>query len=139
MSQTYIEQSLSKDEILIMRFELGLAGKVKLYTFFLLIPLTLGVLYIYEHYRLKNLEYALTNRRLVFKEGIFSCNTSEIKLESTETIELRQSVWGKIFGYGTIKITGKGDSLMYFQDVKYPIEVKMEIESVIAKNTTNAS
>ena len=53
----------------------------------------------YEYLRLKCIEQAVTNKRVVFKKGIISRHSEEMRLGSVETVEIRQSIWGRIFGY----------------------------------------
>ena len=53
-----------------------------------------------------------------------------MKLTSIETVEIEQSIWGRMFGYGTIKLTGRGISDVTFKNIDDPMAVKREIESV---------
>jgi uncharacterized membrane protein YdbT with pleckstrin-like domain len=85
---------------------------------------------IYEFLRLKFTEQGVTNKRVILKTGIISRNTEEMKLTSIETVEIRQGIWGRIFGFGTIKVTGRGVSDVSFVGVDDPMSVKRQIESV---------
>src|SRR6185437_673516 len=40
-----------------------------------------------------------------------------------------QSFWGRIFGYGNVEITGRGETAMVLDRIAHPVEVKREIES----------
>jgi uncharacterized membrane protein YdbT with pleckstrin-like domain len=99
---------------------------------FLAIP-TFGVtllLALWEWLKLRSIELGVTNRRLIFKKGIISRETEEMKLSSVETVEINQGIIGRILGYGNIKITGRGISDLLFRNVDDPMEVKRTIESV---------
>jgi uncharacterized membrane protein YdbT with pleckstrin-like domain len=83
----------------------------------------------YQWLWLRGIEQAVTNRRVVRKTGIVSRNTTELRLASIETVDLRQSFWGRVFGYGNVEITGRGESAMMLDRIAHPIEVKRDIES----------
>lgn len=83
----------------------------------------------YQWLWLRGIEQAVTNRRVVRKVGIVSRETTELRLASIETVDLRQSFWGRVFGYGNVGITGRGESAMVLSRIAHPIEVKREIES----------
>ena len=56
-------------------------------------------------------EVTLTNRRLIFRMGIFYARMSgELPLENIETIFIFESVLGRLFGWGTVNVTTVGGS-----------------------------
>ncbi len=129
----YIEDSLSEGEVVRERFNLHWIARVPMIVWiFLAIP-TFGVtllLALWEWLKLRSIELGVTNRRLIFKKGIISRETEEMKLSSVETVEINQGIIGRILGYGNIKITGRGISDLLFRNVDDPMEVKRTIESV---------
>ena len=86
----------------------------------------------YQWLWLRAIEQGVTNRRVVRKTGIVSRTTTELRLASIETVDLRQSFWGRIFGYGNVEITGRGETAMILDRIARPVEVKREIESAYA-------
>jgi len=85
-------------------------------------------------YVVRGIEQAVTNRRVVRKFGIVSRDTTELRLASIETVDLRQSFWGRVFGYGNVEITGRGETAMVLDRIAHPIEVKREIESAYSSH-----
>ncbi|MGH8233792.1 MAG: PH domain-containing protein [Rhodanobacteraceae bacterium] len=83
---------------------------------------------------LRGIEQAVTNRRVVRKTGIVSRQTTELRLASIETVDLRQSVWGRVFGYGNVEITGRGETAMVLHRIAHPIEVKRDIETAYSSH-----
>ncbi|TAM95327.1 MAG: PH domain-containing protein [Rhodanobacteraceae bacterium] len=83
----------------------------------------------YQWLWLRAIEQGVTNRRVVRKTGIVSRTTTELRLASIETVDLRQTFWGRIFGFGNVEITGRGETAMVLSRIARPIEVKREIES----------
>ena len=82
-----------------------------------------------EWLRLRSIEQGVTNRRVVRKTGVFARATTELRLASIETVDLRQSFWGRVFGFGDVEITGRGETAMMLSRIADPIAVKRDIES----------
>ena len=128
---TYIEKTLSSKESIQFSFELHWIAWLPLVGWLLLALPTFGITLLmagYEYLRIKCIEQAVTNRRVIFKRGIISRHTEEMLLNSVETVELRQSIWGRILGYATIMITGRGESDLQLKWMQKPLEVKRAIE-----------
>jgi|AntRauTorckE5430_2_1112549.scaffolds.fasta_scaffold05071_3 uncharacterized membrane protein YdbT with pleckstrin-like domain len=130
---SYIESSLSRDESVKEIFTLHWFAWMPVITWAILGLPTLGltlIIAIYQGLSLKYLEQGLTNKRVILKKGIVSRRTDEIKLRSIETVEIDQGILGRIFGFGTVKVTGRGTSRLDFKNIDDPMRVKREIESV---------
>jgi membrane protein YdbS with pleckstrin-like domain len=154
----YIEETLSQNEKVVKLFNLNWINYVKGYLFLLVaIPLAITILFytglltlsmdgvmnllitlvpifvlvIPFFLWLKSFEQGVTNRRVVIKSGIVSRDTTEIRLEAIEKIEIAQTVLGRIFDFGTIHITGKGSASLTIKDIDHPIEIKRAIESAV--------
>jgi uncharacterized membrane protein YdbT with pleckstrin-like domain len=129
----YIEESLSDGERVVKLFRLHWTARLWLVLWILLIVPTLGItllLAIYEWLRLRTLEYGVTNKRVILKKGIISRQSEEMKIGSIETVEIDQSVLGRMLGYGDVKITGRGISDVVFKRMDDPMAVKRHIEGV---------
>ena len=130
---SYIEESLSSGEVIHKVFQLHWFAKVPMYCWLVLGLVTFGLtwlLALYEYFRLRSIEQGVTNKRVILNTGIISRHTEEMKLSSIETVEIEQSIWGRMFGYGTVKLTGRGISDVKFRNIDDPMYVKREIESV---------
>ena len=130
---SYIEDSLASGEVIHKVFQLHWFAKVPMYCWLVLGLVTFGLtwlLALYEYFRLRSIEQGVTNKRVILKTGIISRHTEEMKLSSIETVEIEQSIWGRMFGYGTVKLTGRGISDVKFRNIDDPMYVKREIESV---------
>ena len=126
---SYLDESLSAGENVVAVFERHWVTLLPVIGWALLV-VTIPVA-IYQYLQLRFLEQAVTNRRLVHKEGIISRRTAEMKLTAIETIDMDQSVMGRLCGYGHVRITGRGMSTVILRAVKDPIFVKRTIESVL--------
>ena len=137
----YLDESLAPGETIVARFDLHWTAKWRLIVYLLLAIPTLGIALIaaiYEWLRLRSIEMGVTNRRVVRKTGIVSRETAELRLASIETIDLRQTTWGRVLGYGDVVLTGRGESAMLFQRLARPLDAKRSIESAYAANVEAA-
>lgn len=134
----YIASSLSTNEEIMFTFKHHWLVWLKWWgVFFLVLILGLAtfgltlLIAVYYYFYIKGWERAVTNKRVVTKTGVISRNTEEMRLGSIETVELRQTIFQRIFGTGTVKLTGRGVSNIFIKDVADPAQVKKEIESAM--------
>jgi len=130
---SYIEESLSAGEKVEGLFKLHWFAWVPMYLWLILGLITFGLTWfiaLYEYLRLKYMEQGVTNKRVILKRGIISRKTEEMKLTSIETVEINQGFWGRIFGYGTVKVTGRGISDVVYKGIDNPMTVKRQVESI---------
>ena len=132
---SYLDESLAPGEVIVSRFALHWTAKGRLILGIVLIPLLVGIpLAIYEWLRLRAIELGVTSHRVVRKSGIISRTTDEIRLTAIETIDLQQSAWGRILGFGDVRVTGRGESSMLLRRVSDPVGVKRAIETAYSAN-----
>lgn len=75
--------------------------------------------------------YAVTNRRVIIKTGVISRRTVELILEKCEGIQVVQSIFGRMFGYGSIVVTTGGATNCYYYVVN-PFQFKRAINEQIS-------
>lgn len=63
-----------------------------------------GVAYV----KYKTTEIALTNKRVIVKKGFVSRQTVEINLAKVESVQVDQTVLGRMLNYGSLVIAGGG-------------------------------
>lgn len=136
---SYLDESLAPGETIVARFELHWTAKGRLILGIVLIPVVVGIfITIYEWLRLRAIELGVTTHRVVRKTGIISRQTEEIRLSAIETVDLQQSTWGRLLGYGDVRVTGRGESSMLLYRVADPVGVKRSIESAYSTNIERA-
>jgi membrane protein YdbS with pleckstrin-like domain len=74
----------------------------------------------------------LTNKRIVIKRGLFNRQTFEILLKQVEGIGIKQPLVGRIFGFGTITVTGTGGAHQTFRGLRDPQEFREQVQAEIA-------
>jgi uncharacterized membrane protein YdbT with pleckstrin-like domain len=53
-------------------------------------------------------EFAVTDRRVIVKRGFISLHTVEMHMDKVESVDVDQTIWGRMLGYGTVTIHGTG-------------------------------
>jgi uncharacterized membrane protein YdbT with pleckstrin-like domain len=72
-------------------------------------------------------ELAVTNRRVIHKTGFLSRSTQEMNREKVESIDVQQSLAGRIFGYGTVLVRGVGSTWEPFTKIADPLTFRSSI------------
>ena len=74
--------------------------------------------------------YAATNRRILRQVGILSRTYIDCPLYSVQTVHLDISVWGRINGFGTVRITGAGTEIEW-DDIDEPKEAHRILNEIV--------
>jgi uncharacterized membrane protein YdbT with pleckstrin-like domain len=72
-------------------------------------------------------EIAVTDRRVIYKTGLIRRHTTEINMDKIESVDVDQSVLGRMFGYGTVTIRGTGEAVEPLRDIADPIAFRNAI------------
>jgi uncharacterized membrane protein YdbT with pleckstrin-like domain len=75
-------------------------------------------------------EFVITNRRIIIKTGIISRNTFEMNLSKIESVNVDQSFFGRIFGYGSMTIIGTGGTRESFHNISKPLEFRKAFQEL---------
>lgn len=78
-------------------------------------------------------EMSVTNRRVVIKMGLTSRKTIEMLLNKVESIEVNETTFGRMLGYGTIVVIGTGGTTEPFRKVAHPLEFRSQVQQQIEK------
>jgi uncharacterized membrane protein YdbT with pleckstrin-like domain len=76
-------------------------------------------------------EFAITDRRLIAKTGIISRKSVELLLSKVESIQVDQSVLGRMLGYGTITVVGTGGGRTPFRRIADPMTFRAAAQSIM--------
>lgn len=127
----YIEKSLAPNEQIVVR-----GSWPKIYwigAWAALIFLGIAIFGIFIFLRawaiMSTTRFAVTDQRVVLKRGWLNTKTAELAVESVEGVHLTQSLWGKLFGYGHIVVTGTGDARIVFPPMAHPVAFRRAIEA----------
>lgn len=74
-------------------------------------------------------EYGITNTRVISKDGLIRRDIEEINLSSIESINVNQTIIGRLLNYGTIVISGRGTSKVILKDIDNVVEIRKLIKN----------
>jgi uncharacterized membrane protein YdbT with pleckstrin-like domain len=74
-------------------------------------------------------EIGITSHRFVKKTGFISLKTAEVALPNIEGVRVTQSLWGRLFGYGRLRIEGTGDDHIDIPNIQDPVGFRRAIET----------
>jgi len=75
--------------------------------------------------------YHLTNRRVENRVGIFGSREEEISLDDIQAVDVDQTLWGAIFGFGTVIIKASGSNReVDFTNVARPKKIASTISDL---------
>jgi uncharacterized membrane protein YdbT with pleckstrin-like domain len=83
-------------------------------------------------------EMAVTDRRVVVKQGIGSRRTLELLLSKVESIDVEESMMGRVLGFGTVIVRGTGGTPEPFETIGHPIEFRKQVQQQIEKSQERA-
>jgi uncharacterized membrane protein YdbT with pleckstrin-like domain len=75
-------------------------------------------------------EFAITNKRVIIKTGLISRKTFEMNHSKIESVNVDQSILGRILGYGTIGIVGSGGTREVFPNIKNPLAFRKKFQEM---------
>ncbi|MBO9637895.1 PH domain-containing protein [Siphonobacter aquaeclarae] len=73
-------------------------------------------------------EFVITNKRLIIKTGFIARDSVELNLDKVESIQIDQSVWARMLGYGTITVHGTGVTNARYTLVSDPLEFRRKFQ-----------
>jgi uncharacterized membrane protein YdbT with pleckstrin-like domain len=72
-------------------------------------------------------EIAVTDRRVIYVHGFFDRQSVEVHMNQVESVDVDQSLLGRLFDYGDVTIHGTGNTYDPLRAVDRPIALRNEI------------
>lgn len=100
--------------------------------YFILVPLSIGILAaIGPFINYTTSEFGVTNKRVIVKFGFVRRYSLEMLLNKIEGIEVKQNIFGRILGYGSITVSGTGGSRDPFPYISAPLHFRRKVQEQI--------
>ena len=77
-------------------------------------------------------EFAVTNKRVIFKTGVMRRSSEEIFLNKVESVTVNEGMLGRALDYGTINVRGTGGTLEPFHKIAHAQEFRRHIQEQIS-------
>ena len=75
-------------------------------------------------------EFVITNRRIIIKTGFIARRTFEMNLSKIESVNVDQSFFGRILGFGSMTIIGTGGTRESFRNIRKPLEFRKAFQEL---------
>ena len=72
----------------------------------------------------------VSDKRFFHSHGWINRHAHEIVISKVESILVEQSFWGRIFNYGTIKVSGTGAGTIVLRYIKRPLEFQRQVRAI---------
>jgi len=72
-------------------------------------------------------EFAVTDRRVIYKCGFISRHTVEMNMDKIESVDVDQSLLGRMLNYGTIHVLGTGEGIESLRRIAAPLALRNAI------------
>lgn len=79
----------------------------------------------------KNVEYAITNRRVIARTGIIGLDFESMDYSDISNVRVDVSVLERIFGTGTVVISSASGNTSYFTSIQHPYEIYKKLNKVL--------
>jgi len=101
------------------------------WAFFLLVVLGLPALYLLlgAWFRRWVTEIAVTNNRIILKRGFIRRHTIEMNMDKVESVDVDQSLLGRLFNYGDITVRGVGTGFEPLRMVDDPLAFRSQVST----------
>ena len=72
-------------------------------------------------------EIDVTDRRIVYKRGLIRRHTVEMNMDKVESVDVDQTVFGRLLDYGDITIRGTGIGIEPLRNIEAPLEFRNHV------------
>ncbi len=79
-------------------------------------------------------EVAVTNKRIIIKIGFLTKRTIELFLSKVESVEVEQTLAGRMMGFGSITVRGTGGTNEPFSHIANPLEFRRQVQHQIEEH-----
>ncbi|MCR4283067.1 MAG: PH domain-containing protein [Bauldia sp.] len=74
-------------------------------------------------------EIAITNRRIILKRGFIRRDTAEMHMEKVESVDVNQSLFGRLLNYGNVTVRGTGAGLETLRLIDAPLAFRNHVKT----------
>ena len=85
------------------------------------------VLLIKQWFQLWVTEIAVTDRRVIYKKGLIRRQTNEMNMDKVESVQIDQSILGRMLDYGNVMMLGTGEGFETLRTIARPIALRNSI------------
>ena len=72
-------------------------------------------------------EIAVTDRRVILKRGLIRRHTVEMNMQKVESVDVDQTLTGRLFNYGNVTIRGTGSTFEKLVRIDSPLKLRTTV------------
>jgi len=72
-------------------------------------------------------ELAATDRRIIYKRGFIRRHSIEMNMDKVESVDVDQSIFGRLFDYGDITVRGTGTGIEPLRNIDSPLDFRNHV------------
>src|SRR5436190_15092951 len=72
-------------------------------------------------------EYAVTDRRVIYKRGLIWRRTMEMNMDKVTSVDVKQSILGRLLNYGTVEVHAPGADPEPIRSIASPLDFRTHI------------
>jgi uncharacterized membrane protein YdbT with pleckstrin-like domain len=72
-------------------------------------------------------ELAITDQRVIYKTGLLARHTLEMNRTKVESVTVDQTIFGRMFGYGTVTVRGVGSAFEPIRHIGEPLAFRSHL------------
>jgi uncharacterized membrane protein YdbT with pleckstrin-like domain len=72
-------------------------------------------------------EIAVTDRRVIYKKGLVRRQTNEMNMDKVESVQVDQSILGRMLDYGNVNILGTDEGFETLRTIASPLKLRNSI------------
>lgn len=89
--------------------------------------LAAGIFFFSAWFRRWTTEIDVTDRRVVCKRGFMNRHTVEMNMDKIESVDVDQSIMGRILDYGDITVRGTGETMERMRGIGAPLDFRNHV------------
>ena len=89
--------------------------------------LAAGVTFVSGWFKRWTTEIDVTDRRVVYKRGFIKRHTIEMNMDKVESVDVDQSIMGRMLNYGDVTINGTGEGWEPLHNIGAPLNLRNQI------------
>ena len=127
---SYVTDALLRDERVVYTGEISFWSLLPLIVIgFLLLSIKgIGIIFwIIALIRYQTTELVITNKRVIAKVGLIRRRTIEMNVRKIESIQVEQSMLGRMCDYGSLVISGAGNPQTPIPDISNPMNFRRKV------------
>ncbi|HLW91918.1 MAG TPA: PH domain-containing protein [Roseiarcus sp.] len=78
-------------------------------------------------FRRATTEIAVTDRRIILKRGFIRRHTVEMNMQKVETVDVDQTLIGRLFNFGNVTVRGTGSTFETIRRIDAPLKLRTSV------------